>query len=493
MNHSHQHLLFLSGLLFCLAAAAFGFEKQKDGILLQLDKKSATGASRLKIEVCGEEIIRVVAAPGDAFSTRQSLMRVAEPLPAVQWSAQDKGACVEVATAKLKVRVQKAGGAISFHDAKGKLILAERAAGGRVITPAMVMEEATYHVQQLFHSPADEAFYGLGEHQNNLMNYKGHDVDLFQLNIVDVNPFLVSSKNYGILWDNNSQTRFGDIRDFQSLSNLKLFDKNGAAGGLTAEYFKTADFQQLYAARTEPRIEHEFIDVNDAFPEGFKENVASVRYTGQIEAPESGEFKFRLYASGYIKMWLNGNLVADSYRQNWLPWTTLPRLTMQAGQRYDIKIEWIHMGGYLGLKYLPPDKNTPPNTLSLWSQVGDQIDYYFIHGENLDQVIHGYRTLTGVAPIMPKWALGLWQSRQRYASQEEILSVVKEFRKREIPFDNIVLDWFYWNEDQWGSHVFDASRFPDPKGMVDQLHNDLHAQIMISVWPKFYVGTEHYQ
>jgi alpha-D-xyloside xylohydrolase len=486
------YMLLLSGLVFILAGQGFAYEKLSDGVVLKLDKKVASGISRLKIEVCGDELIRVVASPADTFSARPSLMRVPLTGPAPEWSVLEKGGEIEIATAKLKVRVNKQNGAVSFHDAHGKLILAERSEGGRIITPATVMDEKTFHVRQLFHSPADEAFYGLGSHQNDVMNYKGHDVDLFQLNIVDVNPFLVSNRNYGLLWDNNSQTRFGDCRDFKSLADLALFDKNGAAGGLTAEYFRTPDFQQLYTSRSEPRIEHEFIDVNDPFPAGFRENVASIRYSGQIEAPESGEFKFRLYSSGFVKMWLNGELVADTYRQNWLPWTTLPRLIMQAGKRYDLKIEWIHMGGYLGLKYLPPDRTTPPNTLSLWSQVGDQIDYYFVHGETIDQLIHGYRTLTGHAPLMPKWVLGLWQSRQRYTTQKELLSVVKEFREREIPFDTIVLDWFYWQEDQWGSHEFDPTRFPDPKGMVDALHNDLHAQIMISVWPKFYVGTEHY-
>ncbi len=492
MNFLRPPLLLLAGIVLALASALSGFEKLEEGILLRLDKSTANGISLLKIEVCGDELIRVVASPADTFSARPSLMRVPLAGPAPVWSVKERGRYIEITTAKLKVRVARRSGAVSFYTPAGRLILAERSDGGRVLTPATVMEEETWHLQQLFHSPADEAFYGLGEHQNDVMNYKGHDVDLFQLNIVDVNPFLVSSRNYGLLWDNNSQTRFGDCRDYLSLSDLKLYDKNGAAGGLTAEYFRNADFQDLYTARMEPRIEHEFIDVNDPFPDGFKENVASVRYSGWIEAPESGEFKFRLYASGYTRMWLDGKLVADNYRQNWLPWTTLPRLTMQKGSRHEILIEWIHMGGYIGLKYLPPDRKTPPNTLSLWSQVGDQIDYYFIHGQNLDEVIRGYRILTGRAPLMPKWSLGLWQSRQRYTSQEEILSVVKEFRERRIPFDNIVLDWFYWEEDQWGSHEFDKSRFPDAKGMVDQLHNDLNARIMISVWPKFYVGTGHY-
>ena len=111
----------------------------------------------------------------------------------------------------------------------------------------------------------------------------------------------------------------------------------------------------------------------------------------------------------------------------------------------------------------------------------------------MDDIIHGYRQVTGKAPMMPKWSMGLWQCRQRYQTQDELLSVVKEFRKRKIPMDNIVQDWFYWKEDQWGSHEFDPTRYPDPVGMVKELHNDLHTHIMISVWAKFYVGTKNYE
>lgn len=61
-----------------------------------------------------------------------------------------------------------------------------------------------------------------------------------------------------------------------------------------------------------------------------------------------------------------------------------------------------------------------------------------------------------------------------------------------IPVDNIVQDWQYWEDDAWGSHEFDASRYPDPQGMVDSIHA-LGARLMISVWPKFYTGTEHFR
>ena len=97
---------------------------------------------------------------------------------------------------------------------------------------------------------------------------------------------------------------------------------------------------------------------------------------------------------------------------------------------------------------------------TLWSEVGDGLDYYFIYGPALDRVIAGYRQITGRASMMPQWAFGLWQSRNRYETAQQGLDVVSEFRRRGIPFDNLVQDWQYWKSDGWGSHHFDPARFP---------------------------------
>jgi len=110
----------------------------------------------------------------------------------------------------------------------------------------------------------------------------------------------------------------------------------------------------------------------------------------------------------------------------------------------------------------------------------------------MDGVIAGYRQLTGRAPIMPLWAYGYWQSRQRYGTQEQLLGVVREYPRRGLPLDNIVQDWFYWRENDWGSHRFDPARFPNPQAMVDEVHR-LNARMMISVWPKFYPATANYR
>jgi alpha-D-xyloside xylohydrolase len=487
----HRALLLL--LLFSLTiVSASTFKKQADGVLFELEKQKATDPQWLKIQICTDDIIHVIASPDKSFSNRQSLMVNKTTWEPIAWSTKENGDYIEISTKKLVVRVNSKTGAMAFYDTAGRILLQEKTEGGKIISPAEVMGEKTFHIQQLFDSSENEAFYGLGAHQNGYMNYKGKDVDLWQYNIVDVVPFLVSSENYGILWDNYSRTKFGDIRDFQPLSSLTLYANDSVNGGLAVDYYKDSEFHSLLASQVEATIEHEFTDQPGIYPDGFDRNNGSIRWKGDISSDKSGEHKFKFYSSGYLKVWLDGKLVIDVWRQNWLPWTQLPRLQMEAGKRYPITIEWIPSGGFIGVKCLTPEESTYNNALSLYSEVADQIDYYFIHGANADQVIAGYRLVTGKTPMMPKWAMGFWQCRERYKTQDELLSVVKEFRQRQIPLDNIVQDWFYWKEDQWGSHEFDPARFPDPDGMVKQLHDNLNTHIMISVWPKFYIGTKHY-
>lgn len=134
--------------------------------------------------------------------------------------------------------------------------------------------------------------------------------------------------------------------------------------------------------------------------------------------------------------------------------------------------------------------SAPPvhNRFAFESEAGAGIDYYFIAGPKLDDVIAGYRGLTGQAPMMARWTWGYWQSRERYESQKELLAVAARYRRMQIPIDAVVQDWQYWAPGQWGSHEFDRTRYPDPKAMVDELHrNNVHT--IISVWPRFDSGT----
>ena len=128
----------------------------------------------------------------------------------------------------------------------------------------------------------------------------------------------------------------------------------------------------------------------------------------------------------------------------------------------------------------------------LYTEADDEQDIYFINGNGLDGVVKGYRFLTGKAVMLPKWAFGYLQSQERYETQQEILDVTGEYRKREIGLDGIVLDWFSWEDGLWGQKTFDASRFPNPSEMLRKLH-EMNARFMISVWPTMDEKSENYK
>ena len=465
------------------------FEKFESGIIIR--PTNATGNVRaIKIEVVNDDIIHVVATAEDTFSTSQSLMVV--PYQAnTQWRFADNKTTASVSTAHVTAEVSLTTGEVIFKDATGNVILREQQDGGKVLTATQVDNQNAYAITQTFESPADEAFYGLGGHQNGQMNYKGEDVELVQHNIVDVVPFVYSSKNYGILWDNYSISYFGDARSYQPLSTLQLFDKSGKSGGLTADYYVD---NSIVKSTIESEINYEFLETPqvDNFPKDVAQR-GKVVWEGSFTSDVEGEHKFLVYASGYFKVWIDGKLLMDKWRQNWNPWTNKFKVNIAKNEKHSIKIEWISEGGFMAVKHLDPLSNEQQQKLTLTSEIADEINYYFIKGEDADGVISGYRALTGKAPIVPSWAMGFWQSRERYKNENEIVGVVEEYRKRQIPLDNIVLDWQYWEDPQWGSHEFDLKRFPDPKGMIATLHNKLHVNLMISVWPKFNKGTRNYE
>jgi alpha-D-xyloside xylohydrolase len=129
------------------------------------------------------------------------------------------------------------------------------------------------------------------------------------------------------------------------------------------------------------------------------------------------------------------------------------------------------------------------SALYLGSEAADEMDYYFFYGPEFDRIIAGYRELTGIPPLFGKWAYGFWQCKNKYNTQEELLGVAHKYRQLHIPADNIVQDWFWWNT--MGDPVFDKARYPDPPGMVEDLHKN-HFHLMISVWPFFRPGSKTY-
>jgi alpha-D-xyloside xylohydrolase len=130
---------------------------------------------------------------------------------------------------------------------------------------------------------------------------------------------------------------------------------------------------------------------------------------------------------------------------------------------------------------------------TIWSEAGRALDYYVVLGSDMDSIIAGVRRLSGAAPMYPLWAYGLFQSKEHYTCEQELQEVVEEFRRRHIPLDCIVQDWRYWSPYEWGSHAFDAARYPDVAGMIRRLHDRYGVRIMLSVWPRFEQGSDNYQ
>ncbi len=479
----------------CQSCSTAPYTRTADGIIIRLDGKSAFPGQAIRLKVIADRIIRVSSVPSGEFPGDNTLMVVEQPATETAFTIEEGEGHITLSTTSLNARVSLETGEVIFTDSEGTVYVAEQTDGGRSFLPVQVSGERGYTVRQQFESFADEAIYGLGANQTSYMNMKGKDASLFQYNTLAVVPFMISNRNYGILWDNNSWSKYGDIREWYELSSMKLYDRDGGEGGLTATYADRLTGKQVYTSRTENRISYLFIPDLARLPEGYDPGAGKVTWEGAFEPDTTGVHKFVFTSAGYARLWIDGKLLYDRWRQCWNASSNYFTLSLEQGKQYPVKIEWIPDGGesYIGLKYLTPLDEEEQQRISFWSEVADQIDYYFICGGSMDEVISGYRTLTGKAPVMPAWAMGFWQSRQRYTTREEVLDVVREYRKRGIPFDNVVLDWQYWPVDKWGDHQFDSTRFPDPDGMIRAIHNDFNARIMISVWPKYYVGTVNYE
>jgi alpha-D-xyloside xylohydrolase len=497
----YKKLLNLLIFLVLTAASTLAnghYTRTSDGVIIYPDSHPGGQIAAVKLSVISENIIRVISSPeGDPVRTTESLITSYKVDSTLKWDMFHNDSEVVLKTRLLTATVSLSTGAIKFADNNGMPIVAERTPGGRRCEAAVFDGTRSYGIKQTFSTSPGEAFYGLGQHQDGQVNYKGLQVNLFQNNSEVAIPFLLSSRNYGILWDNYSVTSVGDVRTYRPLSAIRLFSVKDEQGWLTATFHNDRGHAgpgdwQLAASD----INYTWLgDSKKLLPSEFKPATGSITWEGAIESGVEGVHIFHFTYGGYLKVYIDGRLELDRWRQAWNPGSALIRLPMEKDKKIPIRIEWIPDGGdaYLSVKWLDPLPAGQQDDVSFSSRAGQQLDYYFIYGKNMDEVIAGYRQLTGKSTIPPKWAMGLWQSRERYKTQEEILNTVKEFRARRIPLDNIVLDWSYWKQDAWGSQEFDASRFPSPDSMIRELHNKYHSHFMISVWPKFYKGIPAYK
>lgn len=121
----------------------------------------------------------------------------------------------------------------------------------------------------------------------------------------------------------------------------------------------------------------------------------------------------------------------------------------------------------------------------------DQVDYYFIGGENLDEVVGGYRYLTGQAQMLPRWAYGYVQSKEQYYTSRELVDIVKKYRELQVPLDCVVQDWNTWENGKWGNKIVDKSRYGDLRACMDEIHA-MNAHAMVSVWPNMNIDCENH-
>jgi alpha-D-xyloside xylohydrolase len=340
-----------------------------------------------------------------------------------QFSVSNSPSSVDIKTSSLTVEIDRATGSVRFLSANGETVLSEQRENGRDFTPVNIAGTRTFHAQQNFLLSPGESLYGLGQHQEGFLDVRDIPVRLLQANTDIAVPFLFSTQGYGLLWNNPSMT------DFDPAAESIPLDSTGAG-----------------IFRTGPAGEYGFLMTGN--------NRARLRLT------------------------LDGKKLID-IENMWVPSSAGAKIHLDANTTYKIVAE---SGGDTQLFV-----RAPSDTMAFRSEAAQAVDYYFLYGPDPEKIIAEYREFTGAAPLLPRWAYGFWQCRERYSSQQQILDTAAEFRSRKIPVDVLVQDWQYWGKYGWNAMRFDESRYPDPKEMMSALHRqDFH--MVISVWAKF--GSE---
>ena len=294
------------------------------------------GAQVVRLQVVNDNIIRVQATPENKLPEKQSLI-IVKQTQAPKFTVTD-GDEVCVKAARVEARVDKKTGGVTFYDANGKVLLKESKKGKtfkpfRVPDREIGVDVAKVPEAQrnglswrLLFDSKKEAIYGLGQHQSEELNMKGLNEDLFQYNTKVSVPFILSSKNYGLLWDSYSYCRWGNPEEYVQLGKaFKIYDKQGREGHLTGTY---TDKNGKQIVRDEDSIYYEFDCPATSqlanqtehggiknLPKDIKLNGAKVLYEGFIEAPQDMKYHFILYYAGYIKVYIGGKeVVAERWR-----------------------------------------------------------------------------------------------------------------------------------------------------------------------------------
>ena len=343
-------------------------------------------------------------------------------------------------------------GAVKSKDVKvdvdsRRQVLTVKNRQGRVVFTATRHQLEGGEATLTFASPKDEYLCGLGQFQDGYANVRGLSRRLTQVNTQISLPMLLSSKGYGVLWNN-----YGLVDFNPSDRSVKLTRREGEGASEVVNVTTTEGGRQEVRRR----------------------NI----YEATIDVAAAGDYALLLDVGQ--KMARRHNLVIDGQKvidmQNtWLPPTTSAIVRLTAG-RHTVTAE-LSRGDNPVLYYGQVKDET-----TFRSPVAPQLDYTVFVG-SADEIIATYRDLTGPAPLMPSWALGYIHCRERFHSSKEILETANRFKQEKLPISVIVQDWQYWGKYGWNSMQFDEEHYPDPKALTDSLHK-MDIRLMVSVWSK---------
>ncbi|WP_082379266.1 glycoside hydrolase family 31 protein [Pseudalgibacter alginicilyticus] len=409
----------------------------------------------VNITVIDESIIHInKIINGSTPSTIPDYVTVLNPQE-VSWDLDSTEDLLTISTDKLKVLVHS-DGTIEYQTKDDKKLLAET----KENTFVKQDTTETHTVSQAFHA-GDEALYGLGQYQSGIMNWKHVPIRLQQYNQEIAIPFVVSTKGYGIYWHNYSLT------DFNLPQHEIKFENTKSNATPTEQTVITADGEKEDVAA--------HIKTSEAAEKNIRETTFTPKKTGEYTFLALSDHGGRM--RGEINVSIDGDPVIN-YSTIWMPRRYSGKKLLEAGKTYNVVFQNTGAKILGNLYYTEPDYNKTVFS----STHGNAIDYYLVKGETPEAVISQYQKLTGKAPLFAKSAYGFWQCRERYHNQEELLVNAREMRERQIPFDNIVQDWFYWPKGTKGPE-WDPAKYPDPDAMVSDLKS-LDLKLMVSVWPE---------
>ena len=351
---------------------------------------------------------------------------------------------------------------ISYHVDARQQTLTVNDKSGKPVFKATRHQLIDGQATLAFDSPEDEFLFGLGQFQDGYSNVRGLSRRLTQVNTQISIPMLLSSKGYGVLWNNYGMTEFNPCSQSVRLERKVESEKRNENGQEAGK--EVVDVTSTTGNKKEVRERHIF--------------------EAELNIEEAGNYALLLDVGQ--KMARRHNLCIDGVPvieiQNvWLPPTASKIVLLDKG-RHTLTAE-LTKDDQPTVYY-----NKVKDETVLRSPVATSVDYTVFVGTP-DEIIATYRELTGPCPEMPKWALGYIHCRERFHSSQEILETANRFKQEGMPVSMLVQDWQWWGKYGWNAMQFDETYYPDPKALTDSLHK-MDIRLMLSVWSKIDKNSE---